>query len=44
MTVLGLARWQYPRVHGGVSYDLELDTSAETAEQLAARIKRRFGL
>ena len=42
--VLGLARWQYDKVHSGMTYDLELDTSAATPDELAARIKQAFGL
>jgi chloramphenicol 3-O phosphotransferase len=41
---LGLARWQYDKVHGGMTYDLELDTSAATPDELAARIKQAFEL
>lgn len=28
--LLGLARWQHDRVHKGISYDLEIDTSAHS--------------
>jgi chloramphenicol 3-O phosphotransferase len=42
--VLGLARWQYDKVHAGMAYDLELDTSVATPEALAGRIKETFGL
>jgi len=41
---LGLARWQYDKVHGGMSYDLELDTSVATPDELAAKIKAAFAL
>ena len=41
---LGLARWQYDKVHGGMSYDLELDTSVATPEALAGLIKEAFGV
>jgi chloramphenicol 3-O phosphotransferase len=41
---LGLARWQYDKVHGGMAYDLELDTSAATPDQLATKIKQAFEL
>jgi chloramphenicol 3-O phosphotransferase len=41
---LGLARWQYDKVHGGMSYDLELDTSLASPEALAGRIKEAFGV
>jgi chloramphenicol 3-O phosphotransferase len=42
--MIGLARWQYDRVHQGKRYDLALDTSEITAAECAERIKRRFGL
>jgi chloramphenicol 3-O phosphotransferase len=38
----GLARWQYTRVHAGISYDLEVDTSALTPLECARRIQQRF--
>lgn len=41
---LGLARWQYDRVHQGVDYDLVIDNSAASPEACAARIKAAFGL
>jgi chloramphenicol 3-O phosphotransferase len=41
---LGLARWQYGKVHAGMDYDLKLDTGTATPETLAARIKDAFGL
>lgn len=40
----GLARWQYERVHKGIRYDLELDTSALSALECAERIKAKFQL
>ncbi len=40
----GLARWQYDRVHQGITYDLKLDTSASTPLETARRIQRAFGL
>lgn len=40
----GLARWQYPRVHQNVAYDLEIDTSANTSAQSAQIIRDRFDL
>ena len=40
---LGLARWQYDKVHAGMVYDLTLDTSLATPEALAARIRQTFG-
>ena len=42
--LIGLARWQYDRVHKGMTYDLELDTSCASATECAARIKQAFGL
>jgi chloramphenicol 3-O phosphotransferase len=41
---IGLARWQYERVHLNRRYDLEFDTSAESAEACAARIVQAFDL
>lgn len=40
----GLARWQYPRVHKGVDYDLEVDSSRLTPLECARRIRERFQL
>ncbi len=40
----GLARWQFDRVHAGMRYDLEVDTSTATPEQCAALIKQKFSL
>jgi len=40
----GLARWQCPRVHKGVDYDLEVDTSQLTPLECARRIQEKFGL
>ena len=41
---IGLARWQYGRVHAGRVYDLELDTAATTPERNAVMIRDAFGL
>ena len=41
---LGLARWQYERMHVGMAYDLELDTALATPKEIAAAIKSAFGL
>jgi chloramphenicol 3-O phosphotransferase len=41
---LGLARWQYDRVHADMAYDLELDASVASPEALAGLIKETFGL
>ena len=40
----GLARWQYPRVHKGIDYDLEVDTSQLTPLECARRIQQEFRL
>ncbi len=42
--MIGLARWQFDRVHRGMAYDLELDTSRATAMECAEAIKARFAL
>jgi chloramphenicol 3-O phosphotransferase len=42
--LIGLARWQYVRVHAGMAYDLEIDTSRATPVECARLIKNRFGL
>jgi len=41
---IGLARWQFPRIHAGQTYDLEVDTGQATPEACAERIRRAFGL
>jgi chloramphenicol 3-O phosphotransferase len=41
---LGLARWQYDRVHDGVSYDLEIDTTLQPPAEAAEIIRRAFDL
>lgn len=41
---IGLARWQFDRVHKGVAYDLEVDTSQTSAADCAQKIKQVFGL
>ena len=41
---LGLARWQFDKVHAGMAYDLELDTALASPEGLAGLIKEAFGL
>lgn len=40
----GLARWQFGRVHEGVEYDLEVDTSTARPEACAWVIREAFGL
>lgn len=41
---IGLARWQYGRVHRGIVYDLEVDTTAASPETCARLIRDSFGL
>lgn len=40
----GLARWQFPRVHAGMTYDLEIDTSRLSPAEAAERIRSAFDL
>lgn len=40
----GLARWQFERVHAGMRYDLEVDTSRLTPAECARRIQAEFRL
>jgi chloramphenicol 3-O phosphotransferase len=40
----GLARWQFPRVHAGARYDLEIDTSLADPATCAMRIATHFDL
>lgn len=42
--LIGLARWQYDRVHKDMSYDLEIDTSIATPMECAELIKEKFRL
>jgi chloramphenicol 3-O phosphotransferase len=42
--MIGLARWQYDRVHTGNSYDLEIHTDDLSPDACAQRIKQHFGL
>jgi chloramphenicol 3-O phosphotransferase len=42
--LIGLARWQYERVHKGMHYDLEVDTGTASAMACAALIKQQFRL
>ena len=41
---IGLARWQYDRVHRGMAYDLTIDTADTTPLGNAQRIRDAFGL
>lgn len=36
--VIGLARWQYERVHNGISYDFEIDTTRDSSNAIAQAI------
>lgn len=40
----GLARWQFDRVHKGRRYDLEVDASTATPDEIAEHIRAKFGL
>lgn len=40
----GLARCQYDRVHKGIRYDLEIDSSSATPLECARRIQEKFQL
>jgi chloramphenicol 3-O phosphotransferase len=42
--LIGLARWQYDRVHKGMKYDLEVDTSSATPMDCANLIRQTFRL
>lgn len=42
--LIGLARWQFDRVHQDMRYDLEIDTSAATPEECAEVIRNKFDL
>jgi chloramphenicol 3-O phosphotransferase len=42
--MIGLARRQFERIHRGIAYDLEVDTSRASALDCAEKIKARFGL
>ena len=42
--VIGLARWQFGRVHQGVIYDLEIDMSEASASRAAVIIRDAFDL
>ena len=36
--LIGLSRWQFPRVHQGIEYDFELSSAINTPEQIAGAI------
>lgn len=41
---IGLARWQFSRVHAGKTYDLEIDTAGHSPEDWARQICAAFRL
>jgi chloramphenicol 3-O phosphotransferase len=41
---IGLARWQFERIHRNMTYDLEVDTAGATPLECAERIKTTFEL
>ena len=41
---LGLARWQYGRVHQGVEYDLRIDTAEASPAENARRVCEAFDI
>jgi chloramphenicol 3-O phosphotransferase len=41
---IGLARWQFDRVHRDIAYDLEIDAAASTPIENAQIIRDAFGL
>lgn len=42
--LIGLARWQYSRVHEDMTYDLEVDTSSASPMECATLIRDKFRL
>jgi len=42
--MIGLARWQYDRVHASATYDLQVDTRKLSPMECANVIKAKFGL
>lgn len=42
--LIGLARWQFDRVHRGMRYDLEIDTSQLSPDEGARRIAAAFAV
>lgn len=42
--MIGLARWQYERVHQAMSYDLEVHTDLQSPTQIAEQICSALGL
>ena len=41
---IGLARWQFARVHQDITYDLQIDTTTGTPAENAQTIRTAFGL
>jgi chloramphenicol 3-O phosphotransferase len=42
--LIGLARWQFDRVHRNITYDFEVDTAVATPLECATLIQKRFAL
>jgi chloramphenicol 3-O phosphotransferase len=42
--MVGLARWQYARIHKGIDYDLDIDTNNATPRECAHKIKTALKL
>jgi chloramphenicol 3-O phosphotransferase len=42
--MIGLARWQFDKVHRGIAYDMEISSADETAASCAVRIRDAFDL
>jgi chloramphenicol 3-O phosphotransferase len=42
--MIGLARWQFDKVHRGIAYDLDISTADEPAASCATRIRDAFDL
>lgn len=42
--MIGLARWQYDKVHKGIAYDLKIETSDHDPKTCAEIIRKEFGL
>jgi chloramphenicol 3-O phosphotransferase len=42
--LIGLARWQYDRVHGGMTYDLRIDAAVASPLECAGQIKAALRL
>ena len=42
--MVGLARWQCDRLHAGITYDFEVDTTTYSPMECAKLIKAKFAL